>query len=103
MIVATLGILFVVSAAFGAASQSSDRGASSSARRLLDGRLARGEISPDEHRERRHVLSASIHRSPVGDSLDGVAMGGEAVGCFGGNSPRSITVRSPGNRSVGAG
>jgi plastocyanin len=57
MIVATIGIALVLIALAGAAGGNRDRPSPSTAGELLDARLARGEISADEHRQRRDVLT----------------------------------------------
>jgi uncharacterized cupredoxin-like copper-binding protein len=60
MIVATIGIALILIALAGAAGGSRDR--PSTARELLDTRLARGEISADEHQQRRQVLTEAAPR-----------------------------------------
>jgi uncharacterized cupredoxin-like copper-binding protein len=62
MIVATIGIALVLIALAGAASGNRDRPSPSTARELLDARLARGEISADEHHHRRQVLTEAAPR-----------------------------------------
>lgn len=64
MIVATIGVVLILVALAGAASGSGnrDRPPASSARELLDARLARGEISADEHQRRRQVLTEAPPR-----------------------------------------
>lgn len=57
MIVATIGIVLILIAVGGAARGSRDRPSVSTPRELLDARLARGEISADEHQQRREVLT----------------------------------------------
>lgn len=66
MIVATIGIVLILIAAAGAAGWSRDRPAPSTADELLDARPARGEISTDEHRNRRQALTeAAPRRTPA--------------------------------------
>lgn len=62
MIVATIGIALVLIALAGAAGGKRDRPSPSTARELLDARLARGEISADEHQQRRQVLTEAAPR-----------------------------------------
>lgn len=54
-------------------------GGDGSARRILDERLARGEISPEEHRERAEILGPPDERGPA----RGVALGLLALGLVG--------------------
>jgi hypothetical protein len=61
-IVATIGIALILIALAGAAGGNRDRPSPSTARELLDTRLARGEISTDEHQQRRQVLTEATPR-----------------------------------------
>lgn len=56
MVVASIGLLLIVIAAVGATSQRHARRAPV-AHEILDARLARGELTPDEHRQRSQVLA----------------------------------------------
>jgi uncharacterized cupredoxin-like copper-binding protein len=62
MIVATIGIALILIALAGAAGGNRDRPSPSTARELLDARLARGEIGADEHEQRRQVLTEAAPR-----------------------------------------
>jgi uncharacterized cupredoxin-like copper-binding protein len=62
MIVTTIGIALVLVALAGAADGSPGRPSASTARKLLDARLARGEISADEHQQHRQVLAETAPR-----------------------------------------
>ncbi len=62
MIVAAIGIVLILVALAGAAGEHRDRPCASTARELLDARLARGEISADEHQQRRQILTEAPPR-----------------------------------------
>jgi uncharacterized cupredoxin-like copper-binding protein len=64
MIAATIGIALILVALVAAAGGSWDRPSPSTASELLDARLARGEISADEHQQRRQVLTDAVPRRP---------------------------------------
>jgi uncharacterized cupredoxin-like copper-binding protein len=66
MLVATIGIALILIALAGAAGRNRDRPSPSTARELLDARLARGEISTDEHQQRRQVLTEATRRRTRG-------------------------------------
>jgi uncharacterized cupredoxin-like copper-binding protein len=66
MIVAVIGIALILVAIVAAAGGNKDRPSPSTAGALLDARLARGEISTDEHRQRRQVLTATTPRRTPG-------------------------------------
>jgi plastocyanin len=66
MIVAGIALLLIVVASLAATTQTGGRG-TTSARDRLDARLASGEITPDEHRQRRQVLTdVPAGRAPRG-------------------------------------
>jgi uncharacterized cupredoxin-like copper-binding protein len=62
MIIATIGIALILVALAGAAAGNRDRPPASTAREMLDARLARGEISADEHQLRCQVLTEAPPR-----------------------------------------
>jgi uncharacterized cupredoxin-like copper-binding protein len=62
MIVAIIGIALLLVAVAGAAGGSRDRPSPSTASEFLDARLTRGEISTDEHQQRRQVLNEAAPR-----------------------------------------
>lgn len=62
MLVSTIGIALILFATVGAVRWGRARPVRSSTEELLDARLARGEISADEHRRRRQVLGETAPR-----------------------------------------
>lgn len=57
-------VIWVVYALITSASSRDDGGQGDSARRILDERLARGEIDPDEYRRRLDAMNANSQAGP---------------------------------------